>query len=227
MGNLERQIKNCFIANSSMFPTKISANDFQLREVIFWFGNVKGKKILDAGCGKGRFVKALAKRGGLLTGIDFVEGFIKIANENVQEANFKLASVNNIPFETATFDGVLCIEVMEHIPNAEKAVKEMVRVLKPGGKLIIIDKNILSLHYRYLIPTFLFKRVQELCGKWMYPNNFPFREKYFTLKELNIILKRYCSTVKSKYLPTRSRRLKMICNLFPVLSYDIVWRGIK
>lgn len=228
MNALEKQIENCFNKISSMLPSEISANDFQLKEVLSWFGDVKGKKLLDAGCAKGRFTKALVERGAFLTGIDITENFIRIAKENVPEANFRLASVIDIPFATNTFDGILCIEVIEHIPDTEKTIAEMVRVLKPGGKLIIIDKNILSLHYRYLIPTCLFKRIQEIRGKWMYPKDFPFREKYFTFGKLNRVLRKYCSIVKSKYLlKGRSRRSRIIYNILPFLSYDIAWKGIK
>ena len=228
MNALEKKIENCFNEISSMLPSEISADNFQLKEVLAWFGDVKGKKFLDAGCAKGRFTKALVKRGAFLSGIDITENFINIAKENVPEADFRLASVIDMPFGNNTFDGVLCIEVIEHIPDTEKAIREMTRVLKPSGKIIIIDKNILSLHYRYLIPTCLFKRIQEMRSKWMYPNDFPFREKYFTFWEMDRILSKYCSIVKSKYLPNgRSRRLRIIYNILPFLSYDIAWRGIK
>ncbi len=228
MNALEKKIENCFNEISSMLPSEISADNFQLKEVLAWFGDVKGKKFLDAGCAKGRFTKALVKRGAFLSGIDITENFINIAKENVPEADFRLASVIDMPFGNNTFDGVLCIEVIEHIPDTEKAIREMTRVLKPSGKIIIIDKNILSLHYRYLIPTCLFKRIQEIRGKWMYPNDFLFREKYFTFGKLDKILRKYCSIVNSKYLPYgRSRISSVVYNILPFLSYDIAWRGIK
>jgi len=228
MNTLEKQVENCFNKISSVLPCEISADDFQLKEVLAWFGDIKGKKLLDAGCAKGRFTKALVERGAFLTGIDITENFIKIARENVAEASFGLASITDIPFQTNTFDGILCIQVMEHIPDTEKAIREMARVLKRGGRLIIIDKNILSLHHRYLAPTSLLKRIQETRGKWMYPEDFPFREKHFTLGKLDRILGKYCSVARSKYLQNgRSRRSRIIYNILPFLSYDIAWRGIK
>lgn len=228
---VESQIKNRFneLASSAMFPAELDESNPQLLEVLGWLGDVKNKKILDAGCAKGRFSKALVKMGAKITGIDLAEEFISIAKENVPSSEFQVASITDIPFEDNTFDGVFCLEVLEHIPDTEKAISEMIRVLRPGGKIIIIDKNILSLDSKYLfIPTYIYKIIQECRNKWMYPKDFPFREKYFTLPGINKMLKKYYSTVNSTYLPNaRSKRASRIYRLFPFLSFDIAWRAVK
>lgn len=230
MNNLEIQIKARFndLSNHKMFPADLDSNDFQLLEVLDWFGDIKGKSVLDVGCAKGRFSKALTERGAKVIGIDPAERFIEIAKENVKNASFKVASATNIPFANNSFDGLLCLEVLEHIPDTEKAIAEMVRVLKSRGKIIIIDKNILSLHYKYLLPMIPVKRMRELMNKWMYPRDFPFREKWFTPQGVNKILRKYCSKTEIKYLGgKRNNRYKILYKMFPFLSYDIGWRGIK
>ena len=230
MQKLEIHISNRFnqLACSPMFPAQLDAGDPQLAEVLEWFGDINNKSLLDAGCAKGRFSKALADMGAILTGIDPSEKFIATARENVPKAEFKIASVTDIPYEDNHFDGVLCLEVLEHVPDTEKAISEMVRVLKPGGKIIIIDKNILSLEPLYLMPTFLYKKIQEYRNKWMYPRNFPFREKYFTYGHIDRLLKKYCRSVQSEYLPNgRTPKAGRIYRRLPFLSFDIAWRAIK
>ena len=230
MQQLEIQIKERFneIASSPMFTDELDSNDPQLTEILEWFGDVNKSELLDAGCAKGRFSKILAQIGAIMTGIDPTESFIEIARENVSEVKFDIASVTEIPYEDQRFDGIFCIEVLEHVPDTEKAIGEMARVLKPGGKIIIIDKNILSLEPLYLMPTFLFKMIQEYRNKWMYPRDFPFKEKYFTYGYIEKILKKYCSKTSSKYMPNaRTGKASKVYKLFPSLSFDIAWRGIK
>lgn len=230
MQQLEIQIKNRFneLVSSPMFPEELNSDDPQLTEILNWFGDVENIELLDAGCAKGRFSKALARMGAVVTGIDPSESFITIARKNVPEAKFDIASVTEIPFEDECFDGVFCLEVLEHVPDTEKAICEMARVLKPGGKIIIIDKNILSLEPLYLIPTIVFKKIQEYRNKWMYPRDFPFREKYFTFGYIEKFLGKYCHRTSSKYMPdARTEKAARVYRLFPSLSFDIAWRGIK
>lgn len=230
MQKLEIEIKNRFneLACSPMFPEQLDTDAPQLVEVLEWFGNIENKSILDAGCAKGRFSKAMADMGAKISGIDPSEEFIATAKQNVVNAEFEVASVTNLPFDNDCFDGVFCLEVLEHVPDTERAICEMVRVLKPGGKIIIIDKNILSLEPLYLMPTMLYKKIQEYRNKWMYPRDFPFREKYFTFGQIDKLLRKYCSSVHSKYLP--NGRTPGACRIYrrlPFLTFDIAWRAIK
>lgn len=102
--------------------------------------------VLDAGCGSGRHLRALAKLPDLeIVGIDKNQSDLNDALtglRNMPDAlteNFFItrADINNLPFESATFDCVICSEVLEHIPEHEKALKELVRVLKPEGNLVV------------------------------------------------------------------------------------------
>jgi SAM-dependent methyltransferase len=113
-----------------------------------------GAKILDCGCGKGRFAGELYRRGYRSCGLDFFIGKKKgwgIDDETIRKyrgrVNFINGSVHQIPWEDNYFDGVTCISVMEHIvidqPEHAKDPKyhlvcldEMKRVLKPGGLLV-------------------------------------------------------------------------------------------
>jgi 2-polyprenyl-3-methyl-5-hydroxy-6-metoxy-1,4-benzoquinol methylase len=102
--------------------------------------------VLDAGCGSGRHVRALAKLPGLnIVGIDKNAADLNgalTAMKSMPDAlsdNYLIAraDINRLPFDAASFDCVICSEVLEHIPEHEKALRELVRVLKPQGNLVV------------------------------------------------------------------------------------------
>lgn len=105
-----------------------------------WF---KGKKCLDAGCGGGRFVVALARLGaGEVQGIDISASAIAAAQNRLESRNLtnthvQVASVLDIPFPANYFDYVISSGVIHHTPDPRQAFGELVRVLKPGGKLFL------------------------------------------------------------------------------------------
>lgn len=106
----------------------------------------KGSLVLDAGCGSGRHLRGLAGIPGVkYFGIDKKLEDLDKAVASLRETpgaapdNYFItrADVKNLPFATVFFDCVICSEVLEHIPEHEEALKELVRVLKPHGSLVI------------------------------------------------------------------------------------------
>jgi ubiquinone/menaquinone biosynthesis C-methylase UbiE len=106
-----------------------------------FFGDLKGKKILDLGGGDAALAYCLYKRGAQVVVIDNEPLGIEMGKENFASKNahaeFLLGSAYELPFESDTFDGVVCSEVVEHLEQPERAVEEAARVLKPGGLCII------------------------------------------------------------------------------------------
>jgi len=105
-----------------------------------------GSLVLDAGCGSGRHLRGLAKLPDLrIVGIDRNAKDLNDAQtalKNMPDAlseNYLVcrADINRLPFDSASFDCVICSEVLEHIPEHENALKELVRVLKPQGDLVV------------------------------------------------------------------------------------------
>ena len=100
-----------------------------------------GLKLLDAGAGEQQFKKHCSHLE--YTSQDFAEydgtGDGKgIQTEKWDTSKLDIVSdIRSMPVDSASFDAVLCTEVLEHVPYPWDAIKEMVRVLKPGGKLII------------------------------------------------------------------------------------------
>lgn len=102
--------------------------------------------VLDAGCGSGRHLRALAKLPGLkIVGIDRNPSDVAEARKalkNMPDAlcsdyHVSCADITMLPFESESFDCVICSEVLEHIPEHEAALKELIRVLKPEGNLVV------------------------------------------------------------------------------------------
>ena len=100
---------------------------------------LKGKWVLDIGCGMGRFAEVASRWGANVVGIDLslaadVAARNLSARENVWICQ---ASVLNLPFLEQSFDYIYSIGVLHHTPNCEQAVKELPRLLKPGGRLAV------------------------------------------------------------------------------------------
>ncbi len=216
------------LAGTAMVVEDCDPHDFEASAVLRVVGDPTGQRILDVGCGKGRLAKFLANRGASIVGVDLVYAFLLVARRNVGRASFVRGTATNLPFRDASFDAALCVEVLEHIPNLEAAIRELSRILVPGGRAAIIDKNLLGLGFSAFLPNFIWKRIAEWRGHWMYPRGFPFREAWFIPPFLARVLKRYFRVVEVVYLPDRAYRncppyLKHMLRLFPVLCPDALW----
>lgn len=90
-------------------------------------------EILDAGCGTGLNLRNLPVGS---VGIDINPRNIALVEERLPDHECVLGDVEDMPFEDERFSGVLCTEVLEHVPDPHTALKEIWRVLEPGGVLI-------------------------------------------------------------------------------------------
>lgn len=111
-----------------------------------------GSKVLDCGCGTGYLLKKLDREfpGLQCTAVDFDPQFIEAAHKNLCEVPLCTiieGSVTNLDFPDESFDVVLCRLVLEHLTNPLLGLKEILRVLKPSGRAVIID-NDFDLHER-------------------------------------------------------------------------------
>lgn len=96
-----------------------------------------GKQILDVCCGPGMIAAAASERGALAQGIDFSATVIEIAISNVPGTEFHLGDAQSLPFADNSFDAVVCGFGIIHVPDPGKALSEMRRVLKPGGRVAV------------------------------------------------------------------------------------------
>lgn len=121
-----------------------------------------GMRVLDAGCGGGRHLcEAFRNAGVTVVGVDLNRRDLSQARaylnlmSNDSSAHWLLseADVTNLPFREETFDVVICAEVLEHISPSRIAVRELLRVLRPGGDLVVT------------VPRFLPERICWLLSK--------------------------------------------------------------
>jgi len=100
---------------------------------------IRNKKVLDIGCWTGQFEKLAIKTVEQILGIDLEKEVIDCAKKLVPEAAFRVGSALNLPFSNKSFDCIVLLDVIEHLPlNTEnKALGEIKRVLKPKGYLIL------------------------------------------------------------------------------------------
>jgi len=106
------------------------------------------KDFLDIGCGTGNTIEKLSKEypDSHFTGLDLAEKMIEVAKKKVKSDNveFLVGDAENLPFEDNKFDIIICKESIHHYPNPEKFFKESYRVLRPNGRLIIVDMNVFA-----------------------------------------------------------------------------------
>jgi SAM-dependent methyltransferase len=96
------------------------------------------ERVLDLGCGAGRFVAALRDAGAEPVGVELAEAALDRARANVPGADLRLAEPDgSLPLEHASVDLVWCSEVLEHVADTEHVLLEMRRVLRTGGRALI------------------------------------------------------------------------------------------
>jgi ubiquinone/menaquinone biosynthesis C-methylase UbiE len=100
-----------------------------------------GSKILDAGCGPGEMAAKLMQRGYEVWGLDIAEAMVRRARERCGVNRFRVGDIERIPFPDNTFDGVVCLGVLEYLDTDAKALREIERVLKPGGMAVVSTPN--------------------------------------------------------------------------------------
>jgi ubiquinone/menaquinone biosynthesis C-methylase UbiE len=106
--------------------------------------DVRGcKRILDAGCGNGRYTRFLLRQAdpdALITGFDYSLGMLQRARQRLgsDRATQVAADLTRLPYADASFDAVVCGWVLEHLPDPRPGLGELARVLQPGGMLLLL-----------------------------------------------------------------------------------------
>jgi malonyl-CoA O-methyltransferase len=159
------------------FPSTIDKRIYHVKLIREHLGDLRGKRVLDAGCGKGRFARIFHDQEpeAEIWGLDISEEMLRYVPAGIHT---KAGSMTELPFADAYFDGLYATESLEHAVEIEKAVAEICRVVKSGGRIAIIDKN------------------AEQWGKLETPE----WERWFTRSELERLLGRHCRKVSSRFI---------------------------
>jgi len=159
--------------------------------IVKWLNKIKkSSKILDEGCGIGQFSITFAKKGHKVVGLDFSKTLIKTAKKNAKifrcPCKFVVGDIRNLPFENNIFDVVISAGIVEHVKETKKCIKEISRVLKKKGILIIHVPHKISLYT-------LNKLFQKLLGLWKSGYEKSFTKSYFEklLKRNGFLIKKF------------------------------------
>jgi len=146
--------------------TGLSISRDRLHEVTGWPENMEGQTILEAGSGAGRFTEILAETGAEIFSFDFSSAVDANFLNNGHFANLEIfqGDIYNIPIKMQSFDKVLCLGVIQHTPDPEKAFKRLSQYVRPGGELVVdvYRKSIIALmNWKYLLRPFT-KRMDKV-----------------------------------------------------------------
>jgi ubiquinone/menaquinone biosynthesis C-methylase UbiE len=133
----------------------------------------KNKRVLDVGVGNGYVLSKYALEGAVVSGIDITPTAIELTRKRFEylglQADLHVAAAEALPFEDATFDCVTSMGVLHHVPDTNKAVAEIFRVLKPGGRLIVMfyHRNSMQYQFKYRLVALLKGRdMQEMVNEF-------------------------------------------------------------
>jgi len=104
-----------------------------------------GLRVLDVGCGGGYTCEYLARRRAIVFGTDISKASLEAARDHAARSrlriDYRLATPESLPFATGEMDIVICLEVLEHVPDVRPTLSEIRRVLKPAGRLFFDTVN--------------------------------------------------------------------------------------
>lgn len=170
-----------------------------------------GEKILEVGCGGGHVLSLF--REAELTGVDVSGEMLEKAKRNLGGANFKLlkGDIGEVGLPDASFDGIVCSEVLEHVVDPDHVLHHIQRLVKPTGRVVITFPN-----------DHLIREMKDTVGgvakQWGLSRLPGFRrmswggEHYhfhvWTVREMRALLSRYFSVVEERFAPAAALRIR-------------------
>jgi len=163
---LQDKITRCWDERAAVYDNQYGHGLKSEEEKTAWQETLKESvgagtlRILDVGTGTGFLALLLAELGHRCTGVDLSQEMLRQAQKKARQARLKIdfygGDAENLPFKECSFDVVINRHLLWTLPRPETALRDWVRVLKPGGKLIIIDG-------RWVAPN-IFTKVKRLVG---------------------------------------------------------------
>lgn len=147
-------------------------------------------RLLDVGCGGGFLAEEFARSGFEVTGIDPVPATIETARAHASASGlrieYQIGSGEQLPFPEGSFDHVACCDVLEHVDDVDRVIREIARVLRPGG-LFFYD----TINRTFKTKIAVIKVAQEWRSTAFAPPNSHVWEKFITPAELVALLERH------------------------------------
>lgn len=136
---MRKRVLNAYRDWAPTYDNQVNPSiDLEEKLVVKLMGVKKGDGVLDAACGTGRYSKIFSLKGARVSSVDFSRSMLAVARKKVRGVEFKQADIaKRIPFADKTFDKIICSLAIGHIQRIEPALKEMKRVLKDKGFIVL------------------------------------------------------------------------------------------
>lgn len=170
-----RAFFNQAAADEEHYPSTIDPRILHVKLILDHMGELERGRVADIGCGKGRFARIVKERypGAQVVALDLAEAMLAHAPSQLDRV---AASMTALPIATESVDAAYATESLEHAIDIPAAVAELARIVAPGGRIVIIDKN---------------------AGAWGRLET-PEWERWFGQRELEQLLARHCRRVWSQ-----------------------------
>lgn len=188
--------------NSNNLNARINLHSFNTNKIdwnIWFFGKMdipENSKILELGCGNGvlwqKNKQAIKENWDILLS-DFSEGMLQSAKQNINNENIKyeIIDIQDIPYENESFDIIIARHMMYHVPDIDKALSEVKRVMKPNGKFYVSTNGKDHLHELKKLVKNYDKNMdldpEKLANKFGIENGSKILKKYFS----NVIVEKF------------------------------------
>ncbi len=212
-----------FDSLAGRFKAAVDSVDYRLAAIAHALAPLERPAILDLGCGKGRFARHLERTASNVVGIDLSSRML------AETHGLKCARANGtrLPFADASFDAAIAVETLEHVRNVDQFLDEARRVLRPDGRLIIVDKNACSLnHIRPWLPSLMVKWIDERRGRWMYPAGGLVRERWFVPGRMCKLLRTRFESASCEFLLSPSEAEKPVFRMLPRARLMVCWTAV-
>ncbi len=162
-----------------------------IRECLAAIPSKEPHRVLDVGCGTGWHIKSLAEAGTIVTGIDSSPRQVERAKINNPNSTVLYGDAMQLPFPDSSFDLSFAINMIHHLPSRDaqrNVLKEMQRVVRPGGMVVIHDVNVFNPIIRFYMD-YVFSRIHKIDDGgeiWIDPDwlaetlGAPYLTRYFT-----------------------------------------------
>lgn len=201
-----------------------------IHETLWNEEKLKGKLVLDAGCGSGRFSEIAIGLGARLIAIDYSSA-VDAASENLNSENLLIAQgdLANLPIPSESLDFVYCIGVLQHTKNPERIVAELLRCLKSDGEITLTFYENSSWHVKfyakYLIRPltkrlpnkFLLNFIDRTSSVWFPVTNLLFRLPRPLSRFFRFVIP-IANYVEFSYTQNQDARAEAILDTFDMLS---------
>ncbi len=170
-----RAFFNDAASSEEHYPSTIDPRILHVRLVLEHLGDLSGKLVADVGCGKGRFARIIREKypESRVCAVDIAEAMLAHVPRGIYRT---AAAMTALPLSSGSCDGAYATESLEHAVDIPRAVAELCRIVKPGGRIVIIDKDI------------------KAWGRLKTPA----WERWFGRAELEKLLGRHCTAVSSR-----------------------------